>query len=202
LNWICATESAGWLNSHSHTSVVFDNKIWVIGGNDGFSDYNDVWLSNDGVNWTCAKESAPWSPRSCHTSVVFENKIWILGGNGLSPSGSFNNVWYSTNGADWICKTDSAQWPSRWGHETVCLNKAIWIFAGAAYYVNKTGSGHTIANDVWFSLNGIDWTCATASAQWSKREYFTSVIFNNEIWILGGYHENDVWYGEIVDGER
>jgi hypothetical protein len=50
-------------------------------------------------------------------------------------------------------------------------------------------------NDVWYSANGMHWTCATDSAEWSGRCGHSSVVFNNKIWILGGVpFRNDVWY--------
>jgi hypothetical protein len=30
MEWICATDSAEWSARRCHTSVVFDNKIWVL----------------------------------------------------------------------------------------------------------------------------------------------------------------------------
>jgi len=39
---VCATKNAGWSGRWGHTSVVFDNKIWVLGGYDG-SRKNDIW---------------------------------------------------------------------------------------------------------------------------------------------------------------
>ena len=42
-------------------SVVYDGRMWVIGGhspaNDG-QDLNDVWWSTDGANWTLATAAA------------------------------------------------------------------------------------------------------------------------------------------------
>ncbi len=74
IEWTCVTESAPWAPRICHTSVVLNNKIWIIGGY-----YNgvksDVWFSADGMKWVCATESAAWSPRCEHTSIVFDNKI-------------------------------------------------------------------------------------------------------------------------------
>ena len=38
INWVQATESAPWKERFGHTSVVFDNKIWVIGGGGAHGD--------------------------------------------------------------------------------------------------------------------------------------------------------------------
>jgi len=167
-----------------HTSVVFDNRIWVLGGYDG-SYRNDVWYSSDGVNWYCATENAPWSGRSGHTSVVFDNKIWVLGGY----DGSYrNDVWYSSDGINWYCTTKNAPWPRREGHTSVVFDNKIWVIGGWNGYER---------NDVWYSLYGVNWYCATENAPWSGRWEHTSVVFDNKIWVLGGCdsscYRNDVW---------
>jgi hypothetical protein len=79
---------------YGHTSVVYDDKMWVIGGTtepNGSSgstvDKNDCWYSSDGVNWTQANVISPFSPRAYHSSVVYDNKIWVIGG------GENNDVW-------------------------------------------------------------------------------------------------------------
>jgi len=94
INWTQATDSAGWTARALHTSAVFDNKIWVLGGVDEEGRRNDVWYSTDGVNWTQATDSAEWIKREGHTSVVFDNKLWVLGGE--YRHGDLNDVWYST----------------------------------------------------------------------------------------------------------
>uniref|UniRef100_A0A7C6A8F3 PKD domain-containing protein n=1 Tax=candidate division WOR-3 bacterium TaxID=2052148 RepID=A0A7C6A8F3_UNCW3 len=179
--WHLATPSAQWSARCNHTSVVFNNKIWVLGG------YyeNDVWYSTDGVNWTRATASAGWSGRYGHTSVVFDNKIWVLGGY----DGSFkNDVWYSPDGVSWTQATANASWSPRYGHTSVVFDNKIWVLGGNA------GS---YRNDVWYSSDGVNWTQATASAGWSRRRNHTSVVFDNKIWVLGGCdgnYKNDVWY--------
>jgi len=180
--WRLATSSAGWSPRYGHTSVVFDNKIWVLGG----YDYrNDVWYSSDGVNWTRATANAGWSPRYVHTSVVFDNKIWILGGDDGSRR---NDVWYSSDGVNWTRATANAGWSPRYQHTSVVFDNKIWVLGG------HDGSRR---NDVWYSSDGVNWTRATANADWSPRYGHTSVVFDNKIWVLGGddgSRRNDVWY--------
>lgn len=45
MEWFLATDSAGWSGRFGHTVVTFDNKIWILGGNDG-EFRNDVWYSS------------------------------------------------------------------------------------------------------------------------------------------------------------
>jgi hypothetical protein len=75
-----------------HQSVVFDEKMWVIGG---FADSNknDVWSSTDGISWTTATDEAAFSGRDDHQSVVFDEKIWVIGGD--DNLDRQNDIWYS-----------------------------------------------------------------------------------------------------------
>jgi outer membrane protein assembly factor BamB len=185
MDWTIATDSAQWHARGYHTSVVFDNKMWVIGGFNS-TRRNDVWYSEDGINWTEATASAPWAGRMGHTSVVFDNKIWVIGGY----SGSLrNDVWYSEDGVNWTQATAAAEWSARCYFTSVVFDNKIWILGGY--------NGNNL-NDVWFSSDGVNWICATDSAEWPARYDHTSLVFNNKMWILGGtnylYQLGDVWY--------
>jgi hypothetical protein len=190
-NWTLATDTATWSGRFFHTSVVFDNKIWVIGGYDGSgSPRKDVWYSSDGINWTLATDTAPWSGRYIHTSVVFDNKIWVIGG--LDDNWSLKkDVWYSSDGINWTEATSSAPWSERYGHTSVVFDNKIWVIGG--------NDGNNFLKDVWYSSDGINWTLATGSAPWLGRWGHTSVVFDDKIWVIGGDngnwpYEKDVWY--------
>ena len=193
MEWICATDSAEWTPRYGHTSVVFDNKIWVIGGYDSSGYKNDVWCSIDGINWNCITDSTEWEPRKFHTSVVFDNKMWVLGGY-RGAKIRYNDVWYSSDGVNWTLATASAGWSARSGYASIVYNDKIWVLGGF---------DNSYKNDVWYSSDGVNWICATSSAEWPARWFHTSVVFNNRIWVLGGGSipiYSDVWYSE--DGEN
>jgi hypothetical protein len=183
--WTEATSSAAWSGRSDHTSVVYDNKMWVIGGLDGVLK-NDVWYSSNGITWTQATSSAAWSARESHTSLVFDNKMWVIGG--YDGTNRLKDVWYSTDGISWTQATASAAWAGRFNHKSVVFDNKMWVFGG------DIGS---YTNDVWSSSDGITWTQATASANWSTRANHTSLVFDNKMWLMGGYggsFNNDVWY--------
>ncbi|MCP4752926.1 MAG: hypothetical protein GY866_18725, partial [Proteobacteria bacterium] len=76
-----------------HQSLVYEEKIWIIGGYDAGFAKNDVWYSLDAANWSTASDQAPFSFRRQHGATVFQNKIWILGGE---VAGSLrHDVWVS-----------------------------------------------------------------------------------------------------------
>lgn len=90
-HWQQATAGTGWpaTSRHKH-AIVFDGRIWVLGGSDAKGDFeNDVWSSGDGLRWERQTLHAPWFPRAANYSVVFRNKLWIYGGKN-SP----DDVWY------------------------------------------------------------------------------------------------------------
>ena len=71
--------------------MVYDNKLWVLGGQDSNEFKNDIWASADGINWKEAPPESNFSERAGHTSLVFKNKIWVMGGE--DGSNYKNDVW-------------------------------------------------------------------------------------------------------------
>jgi dihydrofolate reductase len=137
--WTQATASAGFSTRRSHSSVVFDGKIWVIGGTDGTNYFNDVWSSSDGITWTRATASAGFSTRFAHSSVVFDGKIWVIGG--YDGASRFNDVWSSSDGITWTRATASAGFSTRFAHSSVVFDGKIWVIGGF--------DGTNYFKDVW-----------------------------------------------------
>jgi hypothetical protein len=64
----------------------------------------------------------------------------------------------------------------------------MWVMGGRGI-LNK--------NDVWYSTDGVTWTQAILSANWSARNSQASLVYDNKMWIMGGddgAFQNDVWY--------
>jgi hypothetical protein len=137
--WTQATASAGFSTRRSHSSVVFDGKIWVIGGTDGTNYFNDVWSSSDGITWTRATASAGFSTRFAHSSVVFDGKIWVIGGT--DGTNYFKDVWSSSDGITWTQATASAGFSTRRSHSSVVFDGKIWVIGGF--------DGTNYFKDVW-----------------------------------------------------
>ena len=184
LLWQETTGAAGWSARTQHTSLVYDNKMWVLGGFDA-SYKNDVWYSTDGANWEQATGSAGWSARNGHTSLVYDNKMWVLGGFGGSYK---NDVWYSTDGVNWSQAIGSAGWSGRFDHSSLVYDNKMWVLGG---------NDASYKNDVWYSTDGVNWSQATGDAAWSVRRGHNSLVYDNKMWVLGGFDggdKNDVWY--------
>ena len=212
-SWEEVTKASGskkWKARYYHTSVVFNSKIWVMGGYDGTDNFNDVWSSPDGETWTestppsnASKKTAGedknwWTARENHTSVVFNSKIWVMGG--YDDLVRRNDVWSSPDGKTWTQVDAAAEWKARYGHTSVVFDpdgrgERIWVMGGDDH------SGRQ--NDVWSSPDGKTWTQVDAAADWKARYYHTSVVFpldgaGKKIWVMGGADVdsevlNDVW---------
>ncbi len=179
--WIMATGNATFSPRHGHASIVFQNKIWLIGGHDGQQYLNDVWYSKDGVTWVTATNSAGFSGRRQHDVLVFENKIWVIGGYNAN-----NDIWSSPDGINWTQATNMAEFSNRNYHSSVVYNSKLWVIGG---------NDGQLKNDVWSSENGKYWFQVTDSADFSPRQYHKSVVYDNKMWVLGGGYK-DVWYSE------
>jgi N-acetylneuraminic acid mutarotase len=144
IHWNDATpNSSSPLSERGYqTSIVFNNKMWVIAGilNTG-GDFNDVWCSSDGATWTQVTAHAAFNPRNQHTSVVYNGKMWVIGGTGADI---YNDVWWSSDGTTWTQATACAAFCPRYGHASVVFDNKMWVFGGYYNGINL--------NDAWWSV--------------------------------------------------
>ena len=205
-DWKLVNGSAPWIHSDLAMAIVFKNKMWLMGGwyngrLEGHSASNAVWSSKEGVTWKVETKAASWSPRIAASVVIFKGKIWLMGGIENYYFGDKrslkNDVWYSANGKDWKLATAEAGWPPRAYHQVAVLNDKLYIFGGGNYTPE-----YFALNDVWSSADGIHWEKVIESAPWHKRIWFSSVVYRNRIWVMGGWSNNpyknwsDTWYSK------
>jgi hypothetical protein len=202
--WNQVTKSAPWIHSDLPMSFVFKDKMWIMGGwyngrLEGHSASNQVWSSTDGLNWQSETSNAAWSPRIASAVVEFKGKIWLLGGTENYYFGDENSlkndVWFSSDGKEWELATSNAGWAPRAYHQAAVLNGKMYIFGGGNYVPD-----YLAYNDVWSSQDGVHWEKVTDKAPWHERLWFSSVVYRDRIWVLGGWSNNpsknwgDVWY--------
>ena len=179
-----------------HTSVVFDNKMWVIGGYDG-GRKNDVWFSKDGNNWVEATANAGFSPRNSHSTVIYDNKIWVIGGFDGEPK---NDVWYSGDGIQWTEATSNAAFFARTGHHSIVFDNKIWVIGGLPHIF-------AVFNDAWYSTDGANWEKSVEGELFPVRYGQTVTAQEDKIWLIGGRlfdkTYTDVWYSsDTIDWTR
>ncbi len=195
--WKKAAVSSDALNARTgHSSVVFDEKMWVIGGYTYGEVFKDVKYSTDGSNWNVATEDAAFGEIYGHSTVVFDDKMWIIGGwNGTENR---QDVWFSSDGTSWSLATEEAAFPGRVGHKSVVFKDKMWVMGGRVR--NDGKSLGDFFGDVWFSTDGVNWSMATESADFGERSEHALVVYDNKMWIIGGVGPgvwyNDAWYSE------
>ena len=74
--WSLVTGTAAWSGRSDHTSVVYNNQMFAMGGNGGSLKCINVWSLSDGATWAWASSTAGWCGRSGHTSVVYDNQMF------------------------------------------------------------------------------------------------------------------------------
>ena len=205
LNW-SLVGSAPWEGRHTAGWLVFNDRMWVIGGDNNRGHYqNDVWSSRDGVTWQLVTDFPPWADRVAPQVQAFKGRIWLLGGvQALGDSGkerAFNDVYSSVDGATWALETPQAPWRHRGlTMGGVVFRDRLWVIGGGQY------SPRTYENDVWSSADGVQWKLETANAPWAPRQYQSVIVFDGKMWVMAGSVEgatsgtNDVWYS--TDGNH
>ena len=132
--WTLEVANAPWSKRAHAQAVVFDDKIWIMGGGHWKPDtipLNDVWCSADGVNWTLVTDAAPWQKRMWFSLVVYRNRMWVLGGWNRED-GNFGDVWYSADGTNWTQLESSVIWKNRHEHSAYVFQDKIWVAGGHA----------------------------------------------------------------------
>ena len=196
-----------WEGRHTAGYVVYNNKMWIVGGDANQGHYqDDVWNSSDGLTWSHVNNNqpVPWGPRVLHYTLVHDGKMWVMGGQTLpqlapAPETWYNDVWNSTDGVTWTqVQTQGPSWIKHGAiGGSVVFNNRMWVVGGGTYWTPS--ASEQLYNDVWSSADGVTWTQNLANAPWAKRKYHNIAVFDNKMWVIGGADaatgdKQDVWY--------
>lgn len=186
-----------------HHTLVFQDKIWVMGGQttpeyapaeEHF--YDDIWNSEDGIHWNrVVPRGKHWCPRGLiGGNCVFKNRMWILGGGTYDTPGRpqrlfYNDVWSSPDGVKWKRHTARAPWHPREYHDVAVFDGKMWVMEGW----NQENR-----NDVWYSPDGRDWR-EVPGTPWKPRHAASVFVYKDALWMVTGNNmESDVWRLERV----
>lgn len=163
-----------WTPRDSMAEVVFQDQMWLMGG---FTPdrSNEVWSSKDGINWLKHK-NAVWSARNLASAVNFKNKIYLMGGT--NGEVYFNDCYSSDDGENWV-SLGNAPWSGRAAFACVVHNDKIFIYGGIA-------SNGIAYNDVWSSVDGINWKLENENAPWARRGMHSYASFKGKLWLISG----------------
>ena len=136
-----------WSPRRGHAGVVFDGKLWVIGGvGEGGALLSDVWYSDDGETWEQATADAGWPVRSGHAAAVHNSWIWVFGGTPDLGIRRYRDVWSSSDGVDWTAEPHGS-WSPRSRHRALSHDNRLWMIGGAARWPGQFSSK---MRDVWY----------------------------------------------------
>jgi hypothetical protein len=201
-DWVRTLEAGPWVQTDLPVSLEFQGKMWLMGGRKvpGTECSNKVWSSADGVDWTLVTPDAGWSPRVAPAFAVFKDRMWVLGGTEDAYRNDdetmFNDVWSSADGKDWKREATNAGWSKRANGQAIAFDGKLWIMGGGARNPRAVPT-----NDVWCSEDGANWRQVTPAAPWKPRLWFSTVVYRDRMWVLGGWSEadgnfGDVWYSK------
>lgn len=162
--------------------------------------------------WNLINPDSDWSGRAGLQAVSIGESFYIMGGRTPKPptfppipgdSYIWNDVWKSDDrGLTWtnILDNDSTgnHWSARGYFQALTRNDSIYIMGGQNYKVVPNPEDSTLIslsdffNDVWVSPDGISWQQLTDSAGWSGRAGLSSVVYKDEIYVMGGSINDDV----------
>lgn len=97
MDWRLETASAAFPPRFGHEVAVWDNRIWLVGGEGVNGKLNDVWSSVDGIQWVRHAANARFTPRSHFELAAFNGKLFVFG----DGSADANDIWSSTDGLEW-----------------------------------------------------------------------------------------------------
>ncbi len=205
--WTKVTDTATFPGRDGAGALVFDGKMWLIGGwnprdkqtNPIHSDCNnEVWCSTDGANWTRVKDnthrddtfdpSSDWEARHTAGYVVFQGQMWIIGGDPLLGHYQYD-VWRSRDGVrwEWVNRGAPVPWGPRVLHHTFVFRDHIWVLGGQTL-PQFAPAGEAFYHDVWHTADGVHWERAAMAVPFAPRRGMIggSAIWRDRIWLLGG----------------
>ncbi|KAE8990182.1 hypothetical protein PF011_g18452 [Phytophthora fragariae] len=194
-SWTEATASTPWAGRGYHCSVVFNSKLWVLGGS---PINNDVWSTSSVLKGPWKQQSGvPWSPRAAHACATHETMnatvgdstreefLFLMGG---WRDTSLRDVWRMDSSGNWEMMTESAPWePRAWfpvvsfdsrTNGDVQLGPRLWVLGGGI-----VGNGIEKMypfSDVWYTRDGVEWIEASSNSSGISTAEWSMLTQSNE----------------------
>lgn len=184
-NWVIISKQSNLPKRFFYHPFVFDNKIWLIGGEDKDTKYSDIWNSVDGITWIKQKENLLFGKKSGSQVVSLNNKLYLLD----------NDVWSSTDGLIWHQTTDEiVKGEQIFGYSAQVFDNKIWLLG--------CNRNEQFSSQVLYSADGKNWQAL--NAPWLPRGGIAATVYKNKIYMTGGKYggtpnhpdfryDNDVW---------
>ncbi|GLD91495.1 hypothetical protein PINS_up000028 [Pythium insidiosum] len=179
--WAEAGVTVPWSGRGYHCTVVFQSRLWVMGGSPLS---NDVWSTASllaGASWEQQRD-VPWSPRAAHACAVHRVRqnesegdssdrsfVFLMGG---WDETSRHDVWRMDDTGSWTRLLENAPWKKRGWHSLVSFDSRthgdiargprLWLLGGGI--IGKGIEKMFPYTDVWYTRNGSTWEQASSDA--------------------------------------
>ncbi len=141
----------GFMPAASKRGAVFQDRMWLTGGNTSRGYTDEVYWSTNGVQWVLATDEPGWLSRGHHAVITFRGSLWLFGGYRGSGTELLNDVWRSPDGVQWFQVPD-AQWGPRALHSALVHHCTLWVLGG------HVGVSNDLA-DTWRLMTTGDLNC-------------------------------------------
>ncbi len=194
------------------TAVSYNGRIWAMGGSKRslwisggvWTEFMDeVWSSDDGSSWT-KRESSGVMAQIGMRAVEWNGSLWLTGGSHFDythemgsprPTEYSSRVLRSEDGEHWTLAATRQWFPARSDHSMVEFKNQLFVVGGRGRLVGWE-STETAFNDVWSTADGVTWTSATLSAEFSPRYGHGCAVLGDTMWVFGGLLEDGTPSGE------
>ncbi len=158
-------------------TIVFKDKLWVIGGREnGNTRLGDIWSTTDGNNWVRESSKGPFGNREFHQLVNFDDQLWLIGGTSESSNES-RDIWRTSDGLQWYQVTADAGMGGLQNHKAISV-ASDGIFVLDYDWQNKK-------TKVWKSLTGSGPYTAISELP-EALSGFSFVHKDGYFWVFGG----------------
>jgi len=198
-----------------HTSVVFNNYMYIFGGYDIYSNVKqdthklNLVLKSNGLTaqaWSGELTITGTKPnvRDSHTAVVYGNYMYVFGGRGSSRFQDTHRLDLTTLEWSGELTTTGTKPAIRDSHTAVVYGNYMYIFGG--YEGSYKQDTHRL------DLTTLEWSgeLTTTGTKPTIRDSHTAVVYGNYMYVFGGYttgprqdtHRLDLttleWSGELT----
>lgn len=212
--WTETTAAVPWTGRGFHCALVFDRKLWVLGGSPL---NNEVWSTSSVLEGPWYQQPhVPWSPRAAHACAVHEvmtnatagdvtrvKSLFLMGG---WRETSLHDVWRMDADGRWTLLVDAAPWEARAWFSLVSfdsrtsgdvqLGPRLWVLGGGL--VGKGVEKMYPFSDAWYTRNGLEWTAASSSATGISTAEWSLVDQSNAQVCLGKWGHSVVPWNRTV----
>jgi hypothetical protein len=171
-------------NRSKYGFINFNNKLWIIGGNELSTSFNDVWSSIDGENWVLEKDFAEFSPRFSPKLVVKNNELFLIGGIANNNTEYNKEIWKSNDGVNWVIVNNNTPFNSKTITKAISFNNNIFVFGSYDSKIYKTS-------------DGVSWEEHYIPIFDNIGEYDV-FISNDKLILIGGRKKHIIQYDRIV----